>query len=361
MVPMIEKPLFPHMPLVDAIRSIEESRRRIAVVVDEKFHLIGTLTDGDVRRCLLDGGTLETPVSKAMNKSPRSARDGCSDGHLLKLMKNGNVLSVPIVDGEGCFKRLVHLMELAPEEDNGDASGLSFAVIMAGGEGTRLRTITENIPKPMVDICGSPLLERQIHTLAKTGISKVYISVNYLSHVIEDHFGNGERFGLEINYLRENKKLGTGGALSLLPERPDRPIVVMNGDILTTSDFGCLHSFHESHGAKVTVAAVEYHIHIPFGVIRAEGPYVQALAEKPSQRFLCNAGMYIVSPEALDLIPSDMFFNMTDLIEKCLESNFPVSVFPVHEYWSDIGTPADLEKARRMFSDEDGQLAKIES
>lgn len=347
---MIEKPLSPQMPLMEAVRSIEVSRRRIAVVVDQGQRVIGTLTDGDIRRCLLDGKNLSIPVSEAMNKTPRCAIEGCSDNHLLRLMRDGNIMSVPIVDKNGCYSRIAHLMELLPDEDNGDASGLSFAVIMAGGEGIRLRPLTANIPKPMVDIGGVPLLERQILRLAKTGISRVYISVNYLSHVIEEYFGNGDRFGLEIHYLREDKKLGTGGALSLLPECPEQPIVVMNGDILTTSDFGCLQSFHFDQGAKITVAAVDYHIDIPFGVIRSDGSYVTALEEKPSQHFLCNAGIYIVSPEALQLIPKSQFFNMTDLIEKCLELKLSVAVFPVHEYWSDIGTPADLEKARRVFS-----------
>jgi dTDP-glucose pyrophosphorylase len=347
---MSDKPLSANAPLVEAVRAIEASRRRIAVVTAADGGVLGTLTDGDVRRCLLAGGSLETPVSEAMNRRPLTAHSGSSDGYLLDLMRRGNILAVPLLDQAGRFQRLVHLTDLAPAEAGAEAANFQFAVIMAGGEGMRLRPLTESIPKPMVDIGGMPLLERQIERLATAGLKRVYISVNYLSHVIERHFGNGAAVGLEICYLHERDKLGTGGALSLLPERPHDPIVVMNGDILTTSDFGSLHSFHLHHGAQVTVAAIDYRISIPFGVIHTQGVFATGLAEKPSQRFLCNAGIYALSPQALDLVPHELPFNMTDLIESCLSQGWTVAVFPVHEYWSDIGTPDDLEKARRLFS-----------
>ena len=246
----------------------------------------------------------------------------------------------------------MHLSDLDKNKTpSQDAAEFAFAVIMAGGEGMRLRPITDTIPKPMVDIGGVPLLERQIQRLDKVGVRKVYLSVNYLSHVIEDHFGDGRDFGIEIRYLREQEKLGTAGALSLLPEKPTAPIIVMNGDILTTSDFGSLYAFHQAHDAQITVAAVDYRVNIPYGVINAEGASVKGLAEKPSQRFLCNAGIYAVSPEALELLQDTRYCNMTDIVESCLNKELPVAVFPVHEYWSDIGTPDDLEKARIVFSE----------
>jgi len=347
---MSDIPLTAAARLVDAVRAIEASRRRIAVVTGHDGRLLGTLTDGDVRRCLLAGGSLDTPVPDAMNRNPLSALNGSSEGYLLDLMRRGNILAVPLLDEAGRFQRLVHLTDFSPADAPGDAANFAFAVIMAGGEGMRLRPITENIPKPMIDIGGMPLLERQIERLAAAGLKRLYLSVNYLSHVIEQYFGNGAGFGLEIRYLKECEKLGTGGALSLLPERPERPILVMNGDILTTSDFGSLHSFHVNHGAHMTVAAVDYRINIPYGVIHTEGPFATGLAEKPSQRFLCNAGIYAVSQQALELIPRGGHFNMTDLIQACLAASRSVAVFPVHEYWSDIGTPADLERARDLFS-----------
>jgi dTDP-glucose pyrophosphorylase len=348
---MIEKTLDATARLVDAVRAIEASRRRIAVVADGQQLLLGTLTDGDVRRCLLAGGTLETLVVEAMNHQPLTATVGSPDSYVLDLMHRGNILAVPLVDASGRFVRLVHRNDLDPDTPLREAVDFDFAVIMAGGEGMRLRPITEHIPKPMVDIGGMPLLGRQIERLAKAGVRRVYLSVNYLSHVIEEHFGDGQALGLEIRYLRERQKLGTAGALSLLPEQPSRPIVVMNGDILTTSDFGSLSAFHASNAAEVTVAAVDYRIHIPFGVINTNGPLVTGLAEKPSQRFLCNAGIYAVSPQALALVPGDRPFNMTDLIDACIAAGRRVAAFPVHEYWSDIGTPADLEQARHQFSE----------
>ncbi|MEO6023727.1 MAG: nucleotidyltransferase family protein [Burkholderiales bacterium] len=338
-------------PLVEAIRAIEVSRRRIAVVVSGDGRLVGTLTDGDVRRCLLAGGNLETPVSEAMNLKPMVAPSGSSEGYLIDIMRRGNILAIPLVDVAGRFVELVHLTDLSPTDVESAETNFAFAVIMAGGEGMRLRPVTEDIPKPMVDIGGVPLLERQIRRLAKAQLRCVYLSVNYLSHVIEEYFGDGTGFGIEILYLKEHEKLGTGGALSLLPETPEAPIIVMNGDILTASDFGSLSAFHHSYKAEVTVAAVDYHVNIPFGVISNEGPYVKGLTEKPSQRFLCNAGIYVVSPSAFELFPERRTFDMTDLIEACLVKSRRVAVFPVHEYWSDIGTPADLERVRRLYSE----------
>ncbi|RXK55712.1 CBS domain-containing protein [Oleiharenicola lentus] len=347
---MSEAPLRPEALLIEAVRAIEVNRRRMAVVVTEDGRLRGTLTDGDIRRHLLAGGSLESPVSKAMNQNPVVAEDGFGAGYLKDMMRRGNVLAIPLLDKEGKFVRMVHLLDLEEEEQSATGSSFAFAVIMAGGEGTRLRPLTASIPKPMVEIGGVPLLERQIRRLAQAGIERAYLSVNYLSHVIEDYFKDGQGFGIEIRYLRETVKLGTAGALTLLPEVPSGPIIVMNGDILTTSDFASLHSFHASHDATITIAAIDHKVDIPYGVIKSEGHLVRELVEKPSERFLCNAGIYAVSPEALRRLPADKFVNMTDLIDACLREGMPVAVFPVHEYWNDIGTVSDLQKARAHFA-----------
>lgn len=348
---MSETMLSPDAKLIDAVRAIESSHRRMAVVIDSNQCLLGTLTDGDVRRCFLAGGSLQTSVSQAMNASPLIANESSSAENLIDLMRKRNVMAVPILDDHARFKRLVHLIDLEfPEKSNPTTAEFDFAVIMAGGEGMRLRPLTAAIPKPMVKIGGTPLLERQVERLVKAGLKRIYLSVNYLSHIIEDYFGDGSDFGVEIRYLREQEKLGTAGSLALLPERPSGPIVVMNGDILTTSDFGSLYTFHRSHDAQVTVAAVDYRVNVPYGVITTEGVYAKGLVEKPSQRFLCNAGIYAVSPHALDLLRGSRHLNMTDIINVCLTREMPVAVFPVHEYWSDIGTPDDLEKARIFFS-----------
>jgi dTDP-glucose pyrophosphorylase len=350
MVPMSLPTLVEQSPLVDAIRLIEMNRKRIAVVLTEDGRLAGTLTDGDVRRCLLAGGTLETPVKEAMNASPLSAFTDSSEGHLLDLMRARNVLAIPIVDRAQKFVDLVHITDLvSPEKHQEDAPRFEFAVIMAGGEGMRLRPLTESTPKPMLDVGGMPLLERQIVRVRESGVRDIYIAVKFLSHVIEEYFGAGDQLGVTLRYLREKEPAGTAGALSLLPHTPAAPILVMNGDVLTTSDLGSLLEFHLTQGAHVTAAAIDYRINIPYGVFSTDGPSVRSLAEKPSQRFLCNAGIYAVSPAALSLIPKGRPFNMTDLICACLDAGEKVSVFPVHEYWSDIGTPAELEAARVFF------------
>lgn len=347
---MTDKALAYGALLRDAVRAIEQSARRIAVVLDDDGRVAGTLTDGDVRRCLLAGGSLDTPVTAAMNAQPITAPEGSPDGYVLDLLKRRNVMALPLVDSRGAFVRLVHLRELAVEGEAPAApSGFEVAVIMAGGEGKRLRPVTSDIPKPMVEVGGIPLIERQVRTLAAAGVTRLYVAVNYLSHVIEDHFGDGERFGLAIAYLRERTKLGTAGALSLLADRPARPFLLINGDVLTTSDFGSLHQYHVEHRATVTVSAVQYVVDVPYGVIRADGPFVTGVEEKPSQKFLCNAGIYALSPEVLDLVPAARAYDMPDLIAECLARRKAVAVFPVHEYWTDIGTPADLEKAQKLF------------
>jgi len=347
---MIEKPLKHDARLIDAVRAIEFSHRRIAVVVDSNNRLRGTLTDGDIRRHLLAGGGMESQVADVMNADSLSANESSSKGHIEYLMRSKNIVAIPILDADGKYLRLVHRSDLVKTNSHSKTSvGFRFAVIMAGGEGTRLRPLTATIPKPMVEIGGVPLIARQIQMLADVQIPRIYISINYLGHVIEDYFGNGDRFGIEIKYIREREKKGTAGAITLLPEEPDGPFIVMNGDIFTTFDFESLYRYHVAHNATVTMAGIDHQINIPYGVIQSEGSRVTSLIEKPSQRFLCNAGIYALSPEALQHLSKNAYSNMTDLIEICLSKRIPVAVFPVYEYWNDVGTLADLEKARSYF------------
>ena len=337
--------------LIDAVSVIEFTQKRLAVILSDYNDVVGTLTDGDIRRALLQGGTLDTPAVDVMNNQPVTASMDESDAVVFKKLKDRNIEALPIVDRDGKYLRVLHISELDREaSEKFKGKTFSAAVIMAGGEGTRLRPLTETIPKPMVDIRGVPLLERQVYKLKKAGIEKVYISVNYLGELIMSHFGDGSHFGVEINYLHESKKLGTAGALALMPEwQDDGPLIVMNGDVLTTSDFLNLYHFHIEHKSLITVSAIDYHVQIPYGVIGYEGSEVKELLEKPSQRFFCNAGIYALSPDVIAQVPRNSFFNMTDLIDKFLERGLPVSVFPVYEYWSDIGTPGDLERARKEY------------
>lgn len=334
--------------LIDAVYVIEQSSKRLAVVVDEKNHVIGTLTDGDIRRSILNGNDLNTMVIEAMNKQPAIAKVNESDSVLQNILKKYNIRSIPLVDHNDIYVRTLYETELYKKEDSlAKEKTFTAAVIMAGGEGSRLRPLTNKLPKPMIDINGIPLLERQIRGLVKIGIKTIYISINYLGDVIKDYFGSGSDYDVEIYYLHEDKKLGTAGALSLLPSiDKSGDLLVMNGDILTKSDFVNLYHFHKEHNSSLTVSAIDYRIDIPYGVIESSGTKITGLKEKPSQRFFCNAGIYALSAEILIKVPRETFWNMTDLIEQCLTDQENISVFPVHEYWTDIGTPSDLKSAR---------------
>ena len=341
----------PEETLYDAIKVIEGNARRLAVVITAERFVIGTLTDGDIRRCLLSGGKLDTPVKKAMNPDPVLAPATATDAYIFELLVRYHLRALPLISPSGQYVRAVHISDLHPFDDVEIVVGkFELAVIMAGGEGKRLRPLTENLPKPMVEIGGIPILERQITKLGRSGIRCMYISTNYLPDIIEEHFGDGSRFGVSIEYLRETRKLGTAGSLALLPVRPSGPILVMNGDILTTSDFGHLYDFHVEQKSMITAGAVNYRVEIPYGIIDCKGPDIIGIREKPSQQFLCNAGIYAISPDVLSELPSEAYIDMPDLIQKCLAKNFSVGVFPIHEFWTDIGTKADLVNAQQVFS-----------
>jgi len=332
--------------LREAIAAIESAKKTIAIVVNTHNQVVGTVTDGDVRRAILAGMTLDRSVADAMNIHPITAHEGATDTVLVQLLQQHNLEAIPIVDETGHLCRIAHIDELIPGDAPGGGEGFYAAVIMAGGQGHRLRPLTDNVPKPMVDIGGVPLIERQIWRLARAGVRRIFVSINYLGSLIEEHLGDGSAYGTSITYLREKAKLGTAGALALLPEAPTGPILVLNGDILTTSAFRNFLSFHDNHQAAITIGAITHRVQIPYGVIRYDGVNATALVEKPTQAFFCNAGIYVVSPEILRYVPELALYNMTDLIHRCMAEGNSVVVFPIHEYWSDIGTLHDLEKAR---------------
>ena len=335
----------------DAIKVIEQSLERLAIVISQNGTVLGALTDGDIRRAILDGVSISDFVTRAMNSNPITASVDETDLVLIKLLKSNNIRSIILLDFENRFVKTYPEMETF---DNNKIklpvvkNTFSFAVIMAGGEGTRLRPLTNTMPKPMVDINGSSILERQIINLRdKIGITKLYVSVNYLSSMIRDYFGDGSKWGVEIRYLVERKKLGTAGALSLiLGEKKSKSFLVINGDILTSSNFLNLFNFHKKYDSQITIGGVNHHVRIPYGVIKHEGSKVLELKEKPTKSYFCSAGIYALSTDVLKHIPKNKCFDMTDLIDKCLSIPEIVSVFPVHEYWTDVGTPADLKKAR---------------
>lgn len=343
---MSEPALPANATLRDVVRVIERSRRLIAAILDSNGCLLGILSDGDIRRALLAGKGLDSPARDVMTPNPITGPASARDEELLHIMHSRGVAAIPVVEKDGRFARVVQALDFAvPQNQWTGGEGFIAAVVMAGGEGRRLRPLTLNRPKPMIDIGGVPLLERQVRTMTQGGLRRIFIATNYLGHVIEDHFGDGKNFDADIQYLRETKPLGTAGALSLLPELPNGPLLVINGDILTNFDFGKLLEFHRETKAAITVCAVIQRLDISFGVLKIDGHRVIGLEEKPSQQFLCNAGVYVLDAGALARVPADRFFNMTDLIDEAMQTGLMVSVFPIHEYWTDIGNPGDLREA----------------
>jgi dTDP-glucose pyrophosphorylase/CBS domain-containing protein len=339
--------ILPDSSIRVAMSCIDQGASGIALVVDHERRLLGTITDGDVRRAILVGTDLESPVSDLLVKKhgsqypkPITASPDTEQRALLALMQHYVLRQIPILDNSGRVVDLVMMDDLIPSRD------LPLqAVIMAGGLGKRLRPLTEDIPKPMLPVGGKPLMELVIEQLRQVGIRRVNITTHYKPEKISNHFGDGSSFGVELNYVNEDKPLGTGGALGLL-ETPKEPLLVINGDILTQLDFRAMLSYHKEHNASMTVAVKHYDIKVPYGVIECEGSQVRALKEKPQMHFLVNAGVYLLEPTVYEFIPNGEHFNMTDLIQWLLDSDHVVASFPIIEYWLDIGQISDYEQAQ---------------
>lgn len=331
----------------DVIARIGDGEAGIAIVVDAQRRLLGTVTDGDVRRGLLAGSTLEDRVSDIMFKSPRTAAIGSTRDAQLEIMRSAQVKQLPLVDGNGIVQALVLHDDLV-----GGRKRPNWVVLMAGGLGQRLRPLTEHTPKPLLQIGGKPILQKIIENARDSGFEEIVICVNYLGDQIRDHFGDGRNLGVNIEYIEETKRLGTAGALSLLPSRPAEPIVVMNGDILTSVNIAALVDFHIENQGLATMALNTYNYEVPFGVVQLDGLKIDDIVEKPTQKLFVNAGIYALSPEALDLVPQDEFFDMPTLFGELIKKRNAAIGFPIHEYWLDIGRPGDLEIARKKFSED---------
>jgi len=324
----------------DAMQTITDNWRELALVADAAQRVVGVITDGDIRRGLLAGLTLESPATAVMTRDYISVGPDADRAGVLDLMKARSIRHVPVIDGD---RRLVAIHFL--EALIGTAEKPNTAVIMAGGEGRRLRPLTDAVPKPMVQVAGRPILERIVLHLVGYGIRRIFISVNYLAHQIEAHFGDGSRFGCAIDYLHEREALGSGGALSLLPPDLAHPVLVMNGDLVSQFDVTRLLDFHAHEQAAATLAARHYRVDIPFGVVETRANRLCALTEKPAAHYLINSGIYVLDPAVLAMVPRDCFFPMTDLFERLLAEQRPVAVYRIEEDWIDVGRSEDLSRA----------------
>jgi len=345
----------PDSKILDAIMTINSNSKGIVLVTDTQMHLIATITDGDIRRAMLDQVRLDAPINILLERkdselysSPITAKVWDSYEKILQLMEEYVIRQIPILDEQDHLVDLVTIEDLLPKEN------LPLqAVVMAGGYGTRLLPLTEDLPKPMLPIGDRPLIELIVEQLQQSGIQRVNITTHYLSDKIKNHFGSGQDFGVEIEYVDEDKALGTAGAISLM-DQPDDPLLVINGDILTRVDFRAMLNYHRKHKSDLTVGVRQFAFDVPYGVIECDGPFVKRLKEKPKYNFLVNAGIYLLEPSVYPYIPNDRRFDMTDLIESLLADNCAVVSFPIVEYWLDVGQPVDYKKAQEDI--ENGQL-----
>lgn len=341
--PWREVLLPPSTAIRETIRRIDDSSLQIALIVDAGQRLLGTVTDGDVRRGLLKGVSLSDPVSLIMNAHPTVAKLDQGRDAILGLMKSRLLHHIPVVDDAGKVVGLEILEELvAPSREN-------WVILMAGGLGSRLRPLTDDTPKPLLKVGQKPIIENIIENFVEHGFRRFFLSVNYKAGMFKDYFGDGTRFGVEIDYLDEKKRMGTAGALSLLPGKPDRTMVVMNADLLTKVSFSNFLDFHIAQNSVATMGVREYEFQVPYGVVRLEGQRILGIDEKPSQKFFVNAGIYALEPKALQFIPADSPFDMPALFESVIEAGQETAAFPIREYWLDVGRLDDYERAHSEF------------
>ena len=327
--------------LLDAMRSLEASGIEIALVTTETDHLVGVLTDGDVRRALLSGATLGSPLAPFISRNFTSVNPDVGRAEVLDLMQARTLEQIPIINARGKLVGLHLIHDLV-----GGKSRSNWAVIMAGGKGVRLRPITEHIPKPMIPVAGRPILERLVLHLVGCGFRRVFLAINHLGHLVEEHFGDGSQFGCRIEYLRENQPLGTGGALGLLPEHPVEPLLVMNGDLVTQLDLEQMLEFHLTGGHMATMALRVYKHTVPFGCAEVRDGRLVDLVEKPDLARLINAGIYVMNPELLARIPPSREFPITELFSDCIARGESLGAFEMQDDWIDVGERAQLKQAR---------------
>ncbi len=326
--------------LLDGMRAIDAGGTGIALVVDSTERLVGTLTDGDVRRAVLGGVGLDAPLAPHVSREFTAVGPEAGRAEVLDLMQARTLVQVPILDAS---QRVVGLHLL--HEILGATDRPTWAVIMAGGEGRRLRPITEHLPKPMVKVAGRPILERLVLHLVSFGIRYVFLAVNYMREVIEDHFQDGGRFGCRIEYLHEAEPLGTGGPLALLPPAAPDPVVVLNGDLVTQVNLDRMLTAHGRGRFVATLGIRRYSHRVPFGCIDVDGETVSRIEEKPVLTRWVNAGIYVLGAELIERVPR-RFFPITELFEDALGRGEPIGAYEIEEDWIDVGQHEQLQRAR---------------
>jgi dTDP-glucose pyrophosphorylase len=331
--------------ILEAMKVIQLSAAKIVLVVDSHKKLLGTITDGDIRRGLIDSISVNEQLGQIMNAKPTYLKAGYSEQQAKKIFQTEKISQFPVVNAQGELLEILLSDALKQMELKKNT-----VVLMAGGLGSRLGELTADCPKPMLKVGGKPMLEILLENLKDHGFKNFLISVNFRADVIEDYFKNGECMGLNIQYLREKERMGTAGSLSFLKPDSDLPFLVMNGDVLTKVDFS---SFLENHSKQKCFASMcirKYDYQIPFGVVQVENNQIVKLEEKPIHSSFVSAGIYALNAEAIGLIPQNTYFDMPNLFNRIIEQKkFKTGVFPIHEYWLDVGQKADFNRAQIDF------------
>lgn len=338
----------------EAMRIIDSTSMQIALVNDERSFLVGVITDGDIRRGLLKAISLDAPVSLIMNRKFTSLGANASREEILRQMHLKAVRQIPILDEQGRvvdLKLLMDMVQIVPRDN--------WVLLMGGGLGTRLRPLTDDCPKPLLKVGNKPVMETILENFIEYGFQNFYIAVNYKGRMIETSIGNGSRWGVTIRYLREEKPLGTAGALGLLTDRPTLPLIVMNADVLSKVNIQHLLDFHQKHNASASMCVWEYHFQVPYGVVQTDQHRLIGIEEKPRERFFVNAGVYVLEPMVLDIVPKNTFLDMTTLFERLIDRGYETIVFPIREYWVDIGQLDDFEKANGEYEKYFGKVGDL--
>ncbi|PHS14922.1 MAG: alcohol dehydrogenase [Kangiella sp.] len=331
----------PSCSILEVLKVIDREALQLAIVIDNQQKLLGTVTDGDIRRALIDDKALSAEISEVMFTSPITLPVNTSKSEVLSVMENKGILAIPLMKD----KHVVGLATLKDLIQHAQYENPIF--IMAGGFGTRLKPLTDHCPKPMLKVGDKPILETLLLRFRRAGFQNFYISTHYLPEVITNYFGDGSSLGINITYINEDKPLGTGGALGLLPsELIELPTILINGDILTTLDFSKLLEFHSNNKACATMCVREYEYKIPYGVIESEGISIKKMVEKPTHRYSVNAGIYVLEPSLIHSVEKNVYIDMPSLLEEKLGENENVNHYTFHDYWLDIGQTDDYHRAQ---------------
>lgn len=335
----------PDASILETIAVIDQGAMQIAFVADAEGHLLGAVSDGDVRRAILRNIPMSTQVRQIMNINPVAAGKDVTREQLQAMMNQAGIRQIPIVDEKNRVLRVETWQDTLQSLQKTNP-----VILMAGGAGKRLGALTASCPKPMLKVGDKPILQTILESFIECGFNNFYFSVNYHADMIMNHFGDGRQWGVQIRYLRETTPLGTAGALGLLPEIPTEPMIVMNGDILTKVNFEQLLHFHAEMEGYATMCIREYQTQVPYGVVEVDNHKLSAIREKPVQHFFVSAGIYVLNPSVLNFLPQNKRVDMPDLFRTILDTQAETAVFPIREYWIDIGRMDDYERANDDYT-----------